>query len=36
MSLDTGGAQERIGRTPQIGYYRRMAAGSAYTIQERD
>ena len=32
MNLDTGEAQERMGRTPQLVLRTRMAAGSAYLI----
>jgi uncharacterized protein (TIGR03437 family) len=32
INLDTGEAQERLGRTPQIGLTTRMTAGSLYTI----
>ena len=32
MNLDTGEVQERLGRTPQLGFTTRMAAGSAYSI----
>ncbi|MDP2999679.1 MAG: hypothetical protein Q8N47_19485 [Bryobacterales bacterium] len=33
INLDTGEAQERLGRTPQIGIYTRMTAGSLYSIR---
>jgi uncharacterized protein (TIGR03437 family) len=32
MNLDTSEAREMMGRTPQLGFRTRMAAGSAYTI----
>jgi len=32
LNLDTGEAQERLGRTPQIGMYTRMTAGCLYSL----